>query len=95
MPEKRDSSLELHSETSYHKHRLQLAAIDALLHRVMDNAVLRWLNGGPRPRNAAPLSPRSRPYLTRGTLRSMEAGESSRVRRGSSSAAIDLDSDSD
>jgi len=71
-----------------------LAAIDALLHRVTDDAVLRWLNGGPRPRNATPLSPGSRPYLTRGTARSMEgAGESSRARRGSTSAAIDLDSD--
>jgi len=54
---------------------------------------LRWLNGGPRPHNATPLSPGSRPYLTRGTLRSIEARESSRARRGSSSAAIDLDSD--
>jgi hypothetical protein len=93
MPGRGDSILELQFETRYHKHRLQLAAIDALLHRVTDDAVLRWLNGGPRPRNATPLSPGSRPYLTRGTLRSIEAGESSRARRGSSSAAIDLDSD--
>jgi hypothetical protein len=95
MPGEHDSTLELHFETSYHKHRLQLAAIYVLLHRVTDDAVLRWLNGGPRPRNAAPLSPGSHPYFTCGTLRSMEAGESSRARRGSSSAAIDLDSDSD
>jgi hypothetical protein len=95
MPGRGDSSLELYFETSYHKHRLQLAAIDALLYRVTDDMVLRWLNGGPRPRNVTPLSPGSHSYLTRGTLRSMEAGESSRARRGSSSAAIDLDSDSD
>jgi hypothetical protein len=95
MPMERNPSVELELEERYHKHRLQLAAIDAFLHRVTDDAVLKWLNGGPRPRNAAPLSPRSRPYLTRVTTRSMEAGESSRARRGSSSAAIDLDSDSD
>jgi hypothetical protein len=46
MLERGDSNLELHFETSYHKYRLQLAAIDALLHRVTDDAVLRWLNGG-------------------------------------------------
>jgi len=90
-----DPSVELEFEERYHKHRLQLAAIDALLHRVTDDVVLKWLNGGPRPRNAAPLSPRSRPYLTRATTRSIEAEESSRARRGSSSAAIDLDADSD
>ena len=95
MPTERDPRFELQLEVGYHKNRLQLAAIDALLHRVADDAVLRWLNGGPRPRNALPLSPGSRPYLTRGTTRSMEAGESSRARRGSTSAAIDLDSDSD
>jgi hypothetical protein len=71
---------ELQLEVGYHKNRLQLAAIDALLHRVADDAVLKWLNGGPRPRNAVPLSPGSRPYFTRGTTRSMEAGESSRAR---------------
>jgi hypothetical protein len=95
MPSERDPSFEVHLEVTYHKHRLQLAAIDALLHKVTDDAVLRWLNGGPRPRNVVPLPPGSRPYLTRATTRSMEAEESSRARRGSSSAAIDLDSDSD
>ena len=74
-----------------------MSAIDALLHRVTDNAILRWLNGGPRPRNAAPLSPGSRPYLIRGAARSIEAGKSSRVQRGfhlhpARSVAIDLDS---
>ena len=104
MPMERDPRLELQLEEGYHQNRLQLSAIDALLHRVTDDAVLKWLNGGPRPHNAVPLSPGSRPYLTRGAARSMEAGESSRARRGlqwrggldpASSVAIDLDSDSD
>ena len=82
MPMERDPRLELQLEEGYHQNRLQLNAIDALLHRVADDAVLIWLHGGPRPRNAVPLSPGSRPYLTRGATRSMEAGESSRARRG-------------
>lgn len=95
MPVERDSHFEAHLEQSYHNARTQLEAVEALLNRVTDDAVLRWLNGGPRPRNATPLSPGSRPYLTRETTRMMEAGESSRARRGSTSAAIDVDSDSD
>jgi hypothetical protein len=100
IPLERDPIFELQLEEGYHHNRLQLSAIDALLHRVTSEAVLKWLNGGPRPRNAVPLSPGSRPYLTRGVARSMEAGESSRARRGlhlhpASSVAIDLDSDSD
>jgi hypothetical protein len=100
MPMERDPRFELELEERYHKYRLQLAAIDALLHRVTDDAVLKWLNGGPRPRNAAPLSPRNRPYLIRGAARNMKAGESSRARRGlhldpARSVAIDLDLDSD
>ena len=105
MPMERDARFELELEERYHQNRLQSNAIDALLHRVTDDAVLKWLNGGPRPRNAVPLSPGSRPYLTRGAARSMEgAGESSRARRGlqwhgglhpANRVAIDLDSDSD
>jgi hypothetical protein len=95
MSMERDPSVELELEERYHKHRLQLAAIDALLYKVTDDAVLKWLNGGPRPRNAAPLSSGSRSYFTRATTRSIEAGESSRARQGSSSAAVNLDSDSD
>ena len=67
MPMERDSRFELQLEEGYHQKRLQLNAINALLHRVADDAVLIWLNGGPRPRNAASLSPRSRLYLTHGT----------------------------
>ena len=100
MPMERDPRLKLQLDEGYHQNRLQLNAIDALLHRVTDDAILKWLNGGSRPRNAVPLSPGSRPYLTRGAVRSMEAGESSRARRGlhlhpASSWAIDLESDSD
>ena len=77
-----------------------MSAIDALLHKITDDAVLKWLNGGSRPRNVVPLSLGSRPYLTRGAARSMEGGESSRARRGLhlypvSSLAIDLDSYAD
>ena len=104
MPLGRDPRYELQLDEGYHQNRLQLNTIDALLHKVVDDAVLIWLHGGPRPRNAVPLPPGSRPYLTRGTTRSMEAGESSRARQGlqrygglnpSSSTAIDLDSHSD
>ena len=103
MPIEQNPIIELQFEQRYHQNRLQLNAIDALLHRLTDDAVLKWLNGGPRPRNAVPLSLGNRPYLTRGAARSMEAGESSRARRGlqwyggldpASSVAIDLDSDS-
>jgi hypothetical protein len=99
-PMERDPRFELELEERYHKHMLQLATIDALLHKITDDAVLKWLSGVPRPRNAAPLSPGNHPYLPRGAARNMEAGESSRVRRGlqldpARSVAIDLDSDSD
>ena len=77
MPMERDGGFELDMEGGYYQNRLQLNTIDALLHRITDPAVLIWLKGGPRPRNAAPLSPRSRSYQTRGTMRSIEAGESS------------------
>jgi len=95
MPVERDEEFELDAERGYHQNRLMLSAIDALLHKVTDPQTLIWLNGGPRPRNATPLSPGSRPYQTRGTTRSMEVGESSQGPRASTSAAIDLDSDSD
>jgi hypothetical protein len=95
MPMEWDPRFELQLEMGYHQNKLQLTAIDALLHKVADDAVLKWLNGGPRPCYADPLCHESCPYLTLITTRSMEAGESSRARRGSNSAAIDLDSDSD
>ena len=100
MPMEREARFELELEEGYHQNLLQLSAIDALLHKVTDDAVLRWLNDGPKPRNATPLSLGSRPYLTRGAARSMEAGESSRVQRGFhlhpvKLVAIDLDSNLD
>ena len=101
MPGERDPVYELELEQGYHNNRLMLNAIDALLHRVVDGPVILWLNGGPRPRNAVPLSPDSRPYQTRETTRSREAGESSRARRGlqqqggASSSRIDIDTDSE
>jgi hypothetical protein len=64
MPMKLDQGIELQFEEGYHQNRLQLNAIDALLHRSTDDAILKWLNSGPRPRNAVPLSLGSRPYLT-------------------------------
>ena len=67
MPMERDSRLELQLEDGYHQNRLQLSAIDALLYRISDDAILKWLNDGPRPRNAVPLSFGSRPYLIRET----------------------------
>ena len=96
----RDPRFELQLEDGYHQNRMQLSAIDALWHRVTDDAVIKWLNGGPRPRDVVSLSPGSRPYLIRGATRSMEAGESSRPQQGlhlhpASSGTIDLDSDSD
>jgi hypothetical protein len=72
MPMEWDPRIELKFEEGYHQNMLQLNAIDALLHRLTDDAVLKWLNGGPRPRNVVPLSPESHPYLTRGAARSME-----------------------
>ena len=49
MPMARDPETELRYEAGYHINRLQLNAIDAFLYRVIDDAVLKWLNGGPRP----------------------------------------------
>ena len=72
MPMEQDPRLELYLEDRYHKNMMWLSAIDALLHRITDNAVLKWLNGGPRPRYAIPLFLRSHPYFTREAARSME-----------------------
>ena len=63
-------------DVGYHRNRLKLAAIDAILHKV-SLETLRWLQGGPRPHRSTPLSLASRPYLTRGTLQSIEAQASS------------------
>ena len=77
-----------------------MSAIDAFLHRITDEAVLKW----PRPHNAESLFPGSRPYVTCGATQSGVAGESSRARRRvqwhggldpASSVAIDLNSDTD
>ena len=76
MPLQGDAEKELMYEARYHRNRLQLAVIDAILHGVSPET-LQWLQGGPRPRRSIPLSPASRPYLTRGTLRSIEAQASS------------------
>ena len=49
MRMERDSRLELQSEEVYHQNMLQLSAIDALLYRITDDAVVKWLNGKPKP----------------------------------------------
>ena len=76
MPLWDDAEEELMYKAGYHQNRLQLAAIDAILHRVSPET-LRWLQGGPRPRRSILLSLASQPYLTCGTLRSIEAQASS------------------
>ena len=63
---------ELEYEESYHRNRLQLNAIEAILHKVALETKA-WLNGGPRPRRRVPMSPGSRSYHTHGTTRSIEA----------------------
>ena len=63
-------------DVGYHRNKLKLAAIDAILHRVSPET-LQWLQGRPRPSRPTPLSPKSRPYLTRGTLQSIETQASS------------------
>ena len=72
-----DAEEEVMYDVGYHQSRLKLVAIDAILHRVSPET-LRWLQGGPRSCRSIPLFPGSRPYLTRGTLRSIEARASSR-----------------
>ena len=67
---------ELMYDVGYHRIKLKLAGIDAILHRV-SLETLQWLQGGPRPRRPTPLSSGSRPYLTHGTLQSIEAQASS------------------
>ena len=59
-------------EEGYHRHRLQMNAIDAILHRVSLETKA-WLNGGPRPQRRIPMSPASRSYRMRGTTRIIEA----------------------
>ena len=62
----------LEYKEGYHRHRPQMNAIDAILHKVAPETKA-WLNGGPRPRRRVPMSLGSRPYRTRGTTRSIEA----------------------
>ena len=76
MPQQGDAEEELMYDVGYHRNRLKLAAIDAILHRISPET-LRWLHGGPRPHRPIPLSLGSRSYLTCGTLRSIEAQASS------------------
>ena len=76
MPQWGDAEEELIYDVGYHRNKLKFAAIDTNLHKVSPET-LRWLQGGPRPRRSTPLSLASQPYLTRGTLRSIEAQASS------------------
>ena len=76
MLQRGNAKEELMYDIGYHRNRLKLAAIDAILHKFSPKT-LRWLQGGPRPRRPTPLSPEGRPYLTRGTLESIEAQASS------------------
>ena len=77
MPMAWDPEIELRYKVAYYINKLQLNTIDALLHRVTDDAVLKWLNSGPRPRKSIPLSLGSRSYLTCRIVRSIEAAEES------------------
>ena len=105
MAMKHNPRIELQFERGYHQNMMQLSAIDAHFYRLIDDAVMKWLIGGPRPRNAVLLSPESRPYLTREATRSLEGvGELLRARQGlqwhggldpANPVAIDLNSDSD
>ena len=63
---------ELEYEEGYHRHKLQMNAIDAILHKVAPESKA-WLNGGPISQRRVPMSPGSRPYRTRGTIRSIKA----------------------
>ena len=76
MPQQDNAEEEFMYEARYHRNKLKLAAIDAILYRISPET-LRWLQGGPRPCRSIPLSPASRPYLTCGTLGSIEALASS------------------
>ena len=76
MPQRGDAEEEVMYDVGYHRNRLKLVAIDAILHKVSPET-LQWLQGGPRPHRPTPLSPGSRPFLTHGTLRSIEAQASS------------------
>ena len=76
MPLQRNAGKELMYKVGYHRNKLQLATIDAILGRVSPKT-LQWLQDGPRPRRSIPLSPSSRPYLTRETLQSIEVQASS------------------
>jgi hypothetical protein len=60
-------------EENYHRARLELSAIDAILHRVSPELKV-WLEGGPRPARRTVVSPSSRPYRTRGTAREIAQG---------------------
>lgn len=64
-------------EENYHRSRLMLNAIDAILHKVSPE-MKTWLEGGPKPRRRLPVSPSSRRYQTRRTAREIaQAGGAS------------------
>ena len=52
---------ELKYDEGYHRQRLQMNAIDAILYKVASETKA-WLKGGPRPRRQVPMSPGSRSY---------------------------------
>ena len=83
---RRSPEEELEYEEGYHRHRLQMNAIDAILHKVVPKTKA-WLNGGPSPRRRVPMSPGSRPYRTRGTTRSIEAQGASSSQPSSSQSS--------
>jgi hypothetical protein len=61
---------ELEYEERYHRNRLVMSAVDAILHKVSPEMKI-WLEGGPKPSRRTILSPSSRPYRTRGAMRDM------------------------
>jgi hypothetical protein len=64
-------------EENYHRSRLMLGAIDAILHKVSPELKI-WLDGGPKPSRRRIVSPSSRMYRTRRTAREIaEAGGAS------------------
>ena len=64
-------------EENYHRARLELNAIDAILHKVSPELKI-WLEGGPKPARHRNGSPSSRPCQTRRTIREIaQAGGAS------------------
>ena len=72
-------------EEGYYRHRLQMNAIDAILHRISPETKA-WLNGGPRPQRHILVSLASRSYRTRGKVQSIKAKGASSSQPSSSRA---------